>query len=64
MHITVDYFKGKKDVKMPTFIFLSHYHSDHLDGLEHKGVCNLIFCSAATKEVCCSEHRHRQTTDY
>lgn len=47
----VDYFKSKKGVKPPTFIFLSHYHSDHLTGLENRGISNLTFCSAATKEV-------------
>ncbi len=47
--IRIDYFRTLAGRKAPLAAFLSHVHSDHLQGLEsfHS---NLIYCSPATRE--------------
>ncbi|PLN85004.1 beta-lactamase-like protein [Aspergillus taichungensis] len=47
--IQIDYFRKNQD-KPPLACFLSHVHSDHLQGLESFR-SPFIYCSAATKEL-------------
>jgi DNA cross-link repair 1C protein len=50
--IRIDHFRssGGDDTRLPLALFLSHVHSDHLEGLES---CKspFIYCSPATKEI-------------
>lgn len=47
----VDYFRKNPARPPPLACFLSHVHSDHLQGLESFRA-PFIYCSAATGEVC------------
>lgn len=46
----VDYFRKNPDRSPPLACFLSHVHSDHLQGLESFRA-PFIYCSAATREL-------------
>ena len=49
--IRIDHFRSSgDDTRLPLALFLSHVHSDHLEGLES---CKspFIYCSPATKEI-------------
>ncbi|GAB7329712.1 hypothetical protein MBLNU13_g01444t1 [Cladosporium sp. NU13] len=50
--IRIDHFRssGDSETRLPLALFLSHVHSDHLEGLES---CKspFIYCSPATKEI-------------
>lgn len=48
--IKIDFFRRHPDLKPPTACFLSHIHSDHLQGLE-SAVLPFVYCSAATKRL-------------
>lgn len=48
--IRIDFFRRHRDVKPPSACFLSHIHSDHLQGLESP-VLPFVYCSAATKRL-------------
>lgn len=48
--IRIDHFRQQHDQKPPLACFLSHVHSDHLDGLESLRA-PFVYCSAATREV-------------
>ena len=48
--IRVDYFRDVPHSKAPTAYFLSHVHSDHIQGLEsNKSIPT--YCTAATREI-------------
>jgi DNA cross-link repair 1C protein len=49
-NIRIDFFRRHPDLKPPTACFLSHIHSDHLQGLESP-VLPFVYCSAATKRL-------------
>ncbi|QSZ29510.1 hypothetical protein DSL72_004024 [Monilinia vaccinii-corymbosi] len=50
--IRVDYFRQIIGRAAPLAYFLSHVHSDHLDGLDNDRVkLPFVYCSAATKEI-------------
>lgn len=51
LNISVDYFRKNPERSPPLACFLSHVHSDHLQGLESFRA-PFIYCSAATREVC------------
>ena len=46
----VDYFRKVPDRTPPLACFLSHVHSDHLQGLKSLR-CPFVYCSAGTREV-------------
>ncbi|PGH29633.1 hypothetical protein GX50_07616 [[Emmonsia] crescens] len=48
--IRIDYFRKNPDRPAPLACFLSHVHSDHLQGLESLRA-PFIYCSAATREI-------------
>jgi phosphoribosyl 1,2-cyclic phosphodiesterase len=48
--IRIDYFRGNSDQTPPLACFLSHVHSDHLQGLESLKA-PFVYCSPATREV-------------
>ncbi|KAL2821380.1 hypothetical protein BDW59DRAFT_110694 [Aspergillus cavernicola] len=48
--ITIDYFRKNPERPPPLACFLSHAHSDHLQGLESFRA-PFIYCSAATREL-------------
>lgn len=48
--IRIDFFRRHPDLKPPSACFLSHIHSDHLQGLESP-VLPFVYCSAATKRL-------------
>ncbi|KAL5361032.1 beta-lactamase-like protein [Aspergillus floccosus] len=48
--IQIDYFRKSPDRPAPLACFLSHVHSDHLQGLESFRA-PFIYCSAATREL-------------
>ncbi|KAL4806879.1 hypothetical protein BDV18DRAFT_138375 [Aspergillus unguis] len=48
--ITIDYFRKNSERPPPLACFLSHVHSDHLQGLESFRA-PFIYCSAATREL-------------
>ncbi|KLJ10019.1 hypothetical protein EMPG_14575 [Blastomyces silverae] len=48
--VEVDYFRKNPDRPAPLACFLSHVHSDHLQGLESLRA-PFIYCSAATREI-------------
>ncbi|PYI05025.1 DNA repair protein [Aspergillus sclerotiicarbonarius CBS 121057] len=48
--IQIDYFRKNPDRSPPLACFLSHVHSDHLQGLESFRT-PFIYCSAATREM-------------
>ncbi|KAK4988494.1 hypothetical protein LTR50_003898 [Elasticomyces elasticus] len=48
--IRIDYFRASPDALPPLACFLSHAHSDHLQGLESFR-SPFIYCSAATREL-------------
>ncbi|OAX82607.1 hypothetical protein ACJ72_03048, partial [Emergomyces africanus] len=48
--VSVDYFRKNPDRPAPLACFLSHVHSDHLQGLESLRA-PFIYCSAATREI-------------
>ncbi|PYH44804.1 putative DNA repair protein [Aspergillus saccharolyticus JOP 1030-1] len=48
--IQIDYFRKSPDRPPPLVCFLSHVHSDHLQGLESFRA-PFIYCSAATREL-------------
>ncbi|KAK2736626.1 hypothetical protein FQN55_001572 [Onygenales sp. PD_40] len=48
--IRIDYFRKNPDRPAPQACFLSHVHSDHLQGLESLR-SPFIYCSAATREI-------------
>ncbi|EEA21635.1 DNA repair protein, putative [Talaromyces marneffei ATCC 18224] len=48
--VTVDYFRKVPDKPPPLVCFLSHVHSDHLQGLESFR-SPFIYCSAVTREL-------------
>ncbi|KAJ9221110.1 hypothetical protein DTO169C6_6496 [Paecilomyces variotii] len=48
--IRIDYFRKNPDRPSPLACFLSHVHSDHLQGLESLR-SPFIYCSAATREL-------------
>lgn len=48
--IRIDYFRKHPDQPAPLACFLSHIHSDHLQGLESLKA-PFIYCSAATREI-------------
>ncbi|KAL1971852.1 hypothetical protein VTN31DRAFT_1940 [Thermomyces dupontii] len=47
--IRIDYFRKNPDQPPPLVCFLSHVHSDHLQGLESLR-SPFIYCSAVTRE--------------
>ncbi|PYH78262.1 hypothetical protein BO82DRAFT_386029 [Aspergillus uvarum CBS 121591] len=49
-YIQIDYFRKSPDRPPPLVCFLSHVHSDHLQGLESFRA-PFIYCSAATREL-------------
>ncbi|KAF8474289.1 hypothetical protein BDZ91DRAFT_713996 [Kalaharituber pfeilii] len=49
--IRIDYFRPRPDARPPLACFLSHVHSDHLQGLEGFYGGPFIYCSEATKEL-------------
>ena len=49
--VRVDYFSTTAGAKPPRAHFLSHIHSDHLQGLDNDYTCPFIYCSAATREI-------------
>ncbi|KAI9367456.1 hypothetical protein BJX61DRAFT_304200 [Aspergillus egyptiacus] len=49
-YITIDYFRKSPERPPPLACFLSHAHSDHLQGLESFRA-PFIYCSAATREL-------------
>ncbi|KAL2060019.1 hypothetical protein VTL71DRAFT_9841 [Oculimacula yallundae] len=50
--IRVDYFRSTSGLPSPRACFLSHIHSDHLQGLESKlWRTSPIYCSPATREI-------------
>ncbi|KAK9477886.1 hypothetical protein V1514DRAFT_282006, partial [Lipomyces japonicus] len=49
--IRIDHFKFNDDRPPPKACFLSHMHSDHLDGLASSYGGPYIYCSAATKRI-------------
>ncbi|KAA8648501.1 putative DNA repair protein [Aspergillus tanneri] len=49
-YIQIDYFRKSPDRPPPLACFLSHVHSDHLQGLESFRA-PFIYCSAATREL-------------
>ena len=48
--IRIDYFRRHASLKPPLACFLSHIHSDHLQGLDSP-VLPFVYCSAATKRL-------------
>ncbi|KAL2001680.1 hypothetical protein VTN02DRAFT_1401 [Thermoascus thermophilus] len=48
--IRIDYFRKSPDRPSPLACFLSHVHSDHLQGLESLRA-PFVYCSAATREL-------------
>ncbi|KAL2007826.1 hypothetical protein VTN00DRAFT_7808 [Thermoascus crustaceus] len=48
--IRIDYFRKNPDRPSPLACFLSHVHSDHLQGLESLRA-SFVYCSAATREL-------------
>ncbi|KAF1988519.1 hypothetical protein K402DRAFT_411468 [Aulographum hederae CBS 113979] len=48
--IRIDYFRTRPDQKPPLACFLSHVHSDHLQGLETLK-SPFVYCSPATREI-------------
>jgi phosphoribosyl 1,2-cyclic phosphodiesterase len=48
--IRIDYFRNSPNHPPPLACFLSHVHSDHLQGLESLKA-PFVYCSPATKEV-------------
>src|SRR5665213_216667 len=49
-NIRIDYFRLHSDRPPPLACFLSHIHSDHLQGLESLK-SPFVYCSAATKRL-------------
>ncbi|KAA8575701.1 hypothetical protein EYC84_004814 [Monilinia fructicola] len=50
--IRVDHFRNIPGRSAPLACFLSHVHSDHLDGLDNDRIrLPFVYCSAATKEI-------------
>ncbi|PGH00789.1 hypothetical protein AJ80_09128 [Polytolypa hystricis UAMH7299] len=49
-NIRIDYFRKNPDYPPPLACFLSHVHSDHLQGLESLRA-PFVYCSAATREI-------------
>ncbi|KAL1954603.1 hypothetical protein VTO42DRAFT_898 [Malbranchea cinnamomea] len=49
-HIRVDYFRKNPNRPPPLACFLSHVHSDHLQGLESLRA-PFVYCSTATREI-------------
>ncbi|KAI5781810.1 beta-lactamase-like protein, partial [Geopyxis carbonaria] len=51
--IRIDYFRPSTDprAKPPLACFLSHVHSDHIQGLDGPYNSPFVYCSAATKEL-------------
>ena len=51
--LIVDYFREIEGRAPPLACFVSHVHSDHLQGLESLRA-PFVYCSHATREVCCN----------
>jgi DNA cross-link repair 1C protein len=49
-HIRIDFFRTHPSLPPPLACFLSHIHSDHLQGLESL-MAPFVFCSAATRQL-------------
>ncbi|RPA76265.1 hypothetical protein BJ508DRAFT_365159 [Ascobolus immersus RN42] len=50
--ITIDYFRKRDEpLRPPKACFLSHIHSDHLQGLEGTGTSCFIYCSHITEQI-------------
>ncbi|OJJ86535.1 putative DNA repair protein [Aspergillus glaucus CBS 516.65] len=63
-YIQIDYFRKNPDRPPPLACFLSHVHSDHLQGLESFRA-PFIYCSAATRELLLriEKYPHRMNFD-
>jgi DNA cross-link repair 1C protein len=53
--IRIDYFRRIENARPPLAVFLSHVHSDHLNGLESLKA-PFIYCSHGTREVSADGH--------
>ncbi|KAL4869142.1 hypothetical protein BDV12DRAFT_168343 [Aspergillus spectabilis] len=61
--ITIDYFRKNPKRPPPLACFLSHAHSDHLQGLESFRA-PFVYCSAATKELLLRIEKYPHRMDF